>query len=143
MIRVGSMLPPDPGHSPPETAPTRPPFCPPVAGRSNHVVTHTIDGDRIWDSPADAVAAAPDGWIAVRGTLLVSHQDGFVQLCAAIKDGRCEGRAIVRGIDGVALLTNVLLPEPGSGYEKPQLWLARVRDGVLGDIAIATFFHVA
>ena len=97
---------------------------------------------RIWDSPADAVAAAPDGWIAVRGTLLVSHVDGFVQLCATVVGDRCEGRAFVRGIDGVGLMLNVLRPYPGTGYEEPQLWIGQVRDGVLDDIAIATFFHV-
>ena len=142
-IRVGSMRPPDPSHSPSETKPSRPPFCPVVAGRSNEIVTHTIDWDQIWDSPADAVAAAPEGWIAVRGTLLVSHVDGFVQMCAVVLDGRCEGRAFVRGIDGVGLMVNVLKPYPGSAYEEPQIWLARVRDGVLDDIAITTFFHTS
>jgi len=141
-IRVGAIQPPDPGHSPGETDPSRPPFCPPVNGRSNEVLAHTIDGSKIWDSPASAVAAAPDGWIAVRGTLLVSHQDGFVQLCQKAIGDRCQGGAVVRGIDGVGLLVNVLLPHPGSGYETTRLWLARVRGGVLDDPGIIGFWHV-
>lgn len=138
-IRVGAMQEPDPGRSPPETDPSRPPFCPP----DDRFLTHTIDGSRIFDTPADAVAAEPDGWIAVRGTLLVSNEDAFVQLCAEVRGERCEGGAIVRGIDGVGLLVNVLRPYPGTGYEEPTLWLVRVRDGVVNDPAIAGFLQVS
>ena len=138
-IRVGAMQEPDPGRSPPETDPSRPPFCPP----DDRFVTHTIDGSRVFDTPAEAVAAEPDGWIAVRGTLLVSNEDAFVQLCAEVRGDRCEGGAIVRGIDGVGLLVNVLRPYPGTGYEEPTLWLVRVRDGVIDDPAIAGFLDVS
>ena len=141
-IRVGRMLAPDPGHSPAQTSPSRPPFCPDVAGRSNQILTHTIDRSQIWDSPAAAVTGAPDGWIAVRGTLLVAH-DGFVQLCASVHGDRCQSGAIVRGIDGVGLLVNVLIPLPGSAYEKPTLWLVRVRGGLIADPGIAGLFHVS
>lgn len=138
-IRVGAMQEPDPGRSPPETEPSRPPFCPP----DDRFVAHTIDGSRIFDTPAGAVAAEPDGWIAVRGTLLVSREDAFVQLCAEVRGDRCEGGAIVRGIDGVGLLVNVLRPYPGTGYEEPTLWLVRVRDGVIDDPTIAGLLHVS
>ena len=141
-IRVGAMQSPDPGHSPAVTEPSRPPICPEVAGRSNRVVTHVIDASQIWPTPADAVAAAPDGWIAVRGRLLVA-QDGFVQLCAEIDGERCDGGAVVRGVDGVGLLVNVILPVSGkSGYETSTLWLARVRGGVIDDPTIASFLPV-
>jgi hypothetical protein len=139
-IRVGAMRAPDPNHSPAETNSSRPPFCPEVAGRSNVILTHTIERSQIWNTPANAVAAQPAGWIAVRGALLVSP-DGFVQLCARVKGQRCVDGAVVRGIDGVGLLVNVLRPFPGSAYEKPTVWLARVRGGVLDDPAIAGFLH--
>lgn len=63
------------------------------------VVAHAIDDDRVWDSPAEAVAAAPTGWVAIRGTLHVDS-DGFVQLCAQVVDERCEGGVVVRGSTG-------------------------------------------
>jgi hypothetical protein len=141
-IRVGAIQAPDPGHSPAVTDPSRPPFCPPVEGRSNEVLAHAIDGSAIWNSPADAVAATPEGWIVVRGTLLVSREDGFVQLCGTVVRGRCEDGAVVRGVDGVGLLVNVLIPHPGSGYETSRLWLVRVRGGVLDDPGIIRFWHV-
>jgi hypothetical protein len=36
----------------------------------------------------------------------------------------------------------VLRPFPGSAYEKPTVWLARVTDGVIDDPAIARLLHV-
>lgn len=139
-IRIGAMGEPSPGGSAPVTDPSRPPFCPPADGVSNEIVQHTIDGSAVFDTPADAVAAAPDGWFAVRGTLFVAR-DGFVQLCAEVREERCSDGAIVRGIDGVGLMVNVLQPYPGSGYETNRLWLAQVRDGVLTDIAGVSFLN--
>ena len=87
------------------------------------------------------MVTAPDGWFAVRGTLNVAS-DGFVQLCAAVEDDRCVNGAIVRGIDGIGLMVNVLQPYPaGTGYESNRLWLARVDHGVLTDIAIVGFLE--
>lgn len=57
-----------------------------------------------------------------------------------VEDGpadRCEDAAVVRGIDGVGLMVNVLQRYPGTAYEKPYVWLALVRGGVLDDLAIA------
>jgi hypothetical protein len=130
-IRVLAMQEPSPEGSAPVTDPSRPAFCPP----DDEFVGHTIDGSVIWDSPADAAAAQPGGWIALEGTLLVAS-DGFVQLCAEVQGERCEEGAVVRGIDGVGLLVNVLRPLPGTGYEEPGLWLARVRDGILDDLTL-------
>ena len=62
--------------------------------------------------------------------------DGFVQLCSQLHGERCEHAAVVRGIDGVGLVVNVLQRNPGTGYEKPHVWLSQVRGGVLDDLAI-------
>jgi hypothetical protein len=60
-----------------------------------------------------------------------------VRLCAAVDGDACEDGAIVRGIDGIGLLVNVIRAVDGpSGYEQSRVWLARVRDGVLDDLAI-------
>jgi len=139
-IRVGAMRAPSPGGSPPVTDPSRPPFCPEADGVTNAIVEHSIDASAVFDTPAAAVAAAPDGWFAVRGTLYVAS-DGFVQLCAQVRGDRCSDGAIVRGIDGVGLMVNLLQPSPGSGYETNRLWLAQDQDGVLTDIAIAGFLQ--
>ncbi len=129
-IRVGAMQAPDPGGSAPITDPSRPPFCP-----GAEPVTFTVDASTVWESPAAAVAAQPEGWIAVRGTLSVAS-DGFVQLCSALGGERCQDGAVVRGIDGVGLMVNVLQKYPGTGYEEPHVWLGQVRGGVLDDLAI-------
>ena len=121
-IRVGAIGDPSAGGSAPETDPsTYPPLCPEEpgvagtvrvisgnTGQEGFVLPHTIERADAWRSPAEVVAAAPDGWIAVEGRLLVS-QDGFVQLCADVDGERCIGGATVRGIDGVGLLVNVVI----------------------------------
>jgi hypothetical protein len=132
MIRVGAIRPAWPEGSAHEVDPSRPPFCP--GASEDQLVHHTIPEAAILDSPAAAVQAAPSGWIAVRGTLLVAR-DGFVQLCAEVVGQECRNGAIVRGIDGVGLMVNVTLGPDVTGYEVPQLWLARVNGGVLEDIA--------
>jgi hypothetical protein len=124
----------------------RPPFCPAsegasgdadlvsvtgaYTGESGMVVAHGLDGMDVWDSPADAVAAAPAGWIAVRGTLHVA-QDGFVQLCAQVVGDRCDGGVVVRGVDGIGLYLNVTRFPDVTGYEEPQVWLVQIHDGVI------------
>jgi hypothetical protein len=148
-IRIGQIQEPTtPGRNSGET---RPPFCPSgdtdpgqatdlisvtgaYSGESGMVVAHQIDDDQIWDSPADAVAAAPTGWVAIRSTLHVDG-DGFVQLCARVVDDRCEGGVVVRGIDGVGLMVNVTRFDWVSGYEEPQVWLVQIHDGVIDDPA--------
>ena len=167
-IRVGEMRTPD-QHGSGTTPEERPPLCPPsdatgdlplvsvVGGNSGGtgvVLAHHVSEDRIWGSPAAAVAAEPEGWIAVRGTLLVARDDGFVQLCARVAgrrpDGigygvtderRCEDGAIVRGVQGVELLVNVIGPNPDTAYEEPAIWLARAREGVLDDLVGAFFIE--
>jgi len=157
-IRVGAIREPSAGGSAPETDPsTYPPFCPEESGGSvtagatpvrsgntgqvGNVVTHTIDQADTWASPAQVVAAAPDGWIAVEGRLLISRSDGFVQLCAEVDGERCIDGAIVRGIDGVGLLVNVVIPYPDWYGEEPGIWIGRVEDGLLADIGEIGFFQ--
>jgi hypothetical protein len=127
----------------------RPPFCPPggttgdetlipvtggYSGETGMVAAHSLDGRQVWDSPAAAVAAAPAGWVAVQGTLLVDP-DGFVQLCAQVVDGTCEGGVAVRGVDGIGLYLNVTRFDWVSGYEEPQVWLVQIHDGVIDNPA--------
>jgi hypothetical protein len=156
-VRVGGIREPSPGGSAHETDPsTYPAFCPEEPGgvqsdettrigsgntdQVGSLVTHTIDPDDVWSSPAEAVAAAPDGWFAVEGRLLVAR-DGFVQLCADVEGDRCIDGAIVRGLDGVGLLVNVVLPHPEWYGTEPQLWIARVEDGLLRDVGGIWFFR--
>jgi hypothetical protein len=139
-IRVGDEQEPDPGRSASVTEPSRPPFCPP----EDSFVTHAIEPTAIYDSPAEAVARAPEGWIAVRGTLLVDDQDAFVQLCKEVTDGVCVDGVPVRGIDSVRFLLEVLRPnEETLAYEEPQVWLVRIRDGVIDDPGGVSFFEGA
>ena len=150
-IRVGEMLAPSPGGSAHETDPsTYPPFCPAeeegtvtagtapvvsgVSGEVGVVLRHTIDRADVWGSPAEVAAAHPDGWIAVEGRLLVSRSDGFVQLCGEVDGERCINGAIVRGLDGVGLLVNVIIPHPDFYAVEPGIWIGRVEDGLLLEI---------
>ena len=135
------------------SGPERPPFCPAgdeapgdgdlvsvtgaYTGETGMVVAHGLDGRQVWDSPAEAVAAAPTGWVAVRSTLHVAG-DGFVQLCAQVVDDRCEGGVVVRGIDGIGLMLNVTRFDWVSGYEEPQVWLVQIHDGVIDNPAGVT-----
>jgi hypothetical protein len=154
-IRVGAIREPSAGGSAPTTDPsTYPPFCPaepnPAAGtitvrsgttgQVGAVVAHAVDEADVWPTPAAAVAAAPDGWIAVRGRLLVAP-DGFVELCAQVDGGRCIDGATVRGVDGVGLLVNVVIPHPEWYGVEPQTWIARVEDGLLRDVGGIWFFE--
>ncbi len=101
------------------------------------VVAHQFDDDQIWDSPAEAVAAAPTGWVAIRSTLHVDP-DGFVQLCAQVVDDACQGGVVVRGVDGIGLRLNVTGFDWVSGYEEPQVWLVQIHDGVIDNPAGVT-----
>jgi hypothetical protein len=153
-IQVGGIQEPAAGGSAPTTDPsTYPAFCPgepdPAAGtitvRSGStdqvgaVVAHAVDEADVWPTPASAVAAAPEGWIAVRGRLLVAP-DGFVELCADVEGDRCLDGAPVRGIDGVGLLVDVITPHPEWYGDEPQTWIARVEDGMLRDVGGIWFF---
>jgi hypothetical protein len=149
-IVVGAMRAPELDGG--DSGPDRPPFCPPGgetsgedlievtggnSGDTGLVLAHRIDPDDVFATPADAVEAAPTGWVPVRATMHVAT-DGFVQLCARVVDERCEGGVVVRGVDGVGLYVNVTRFDWVSGYEEPQVWLVRVVDGVFDDPAGVT-----
>ncbi len=145
-IQVTEMIPASGGGG--NSGSDRAPFCPPgdtsqpgltevtgaYSGDSGMVLTHRLGMDRVWDTPRAALAAAPSGWFAVRAAMQVDP-DGFVQLCARVIDGRCDGGVVVRGIDGIGLFLTVTRFDWVSGYEEPQVWLVRVRDGVFDDPA--------
>ena len=151
-IRIGQIQEPTtPGRNSGES---RPPFCPSgdidpeqatdlisvtgaYSGESGMVLAHQWADDEIWDAPADAVAAAPTGWVAIRSTLHVDS-DGFVQLCAQVVDDECQGGVVVRGVDGIGLRLNVTGFDWVSGYEEPQVWLVQIHDGVIDNPAGVT-----
>jgi hypothetical protein len=108
-------------------------------GQVGFVVAHAIDPADVWATPAEAVSAAPEGWIVMRGRFLVAS-DGFVQLCAEVEGDRCIDGATVRGVDGVGLLVNVVIPHPEWYGDEPGVWIARVDAGLLRDVGGAWFF---
>jgi hypothetical protein len=86
------------------------------------VTFHTFDDWPIWESPTEAVAAAPEGWILLEGGLAIV--DGQVSLCA------------LSGCDDAVRAANVPEPDPGMviGPLFGERFIARVRDGVLTDL---------
>jgi hypothetical protein len=86
------------------------------------VVFHSFDDWPIWESPTEAVATAPDGWILLEGGLAIV--DGQVGLCG------------VSGCDDAVRAASVPEPDPGMGIGPlfGDRFIARVRDGVLTDL---------
>lgn len=109
-----------PIHGPPEVERK---WC---MGLGGDVIVHTFDGWERWDSPSEAVASAPTGWVLIDGSLVALG--GEVRLCA------------LDGCDDSALAPNLDAPPPdmpmaeqfGPLGEGP--FIARVRDGVLIDV---------
>jgi hypothetical protein len=138
-IRIGGPLAPDPRGSPHEAEGNYEP-CIEAVGAPGPLVGHTFGPDQIYDAPDAAVAASPEGYVAVRGTLLIETpstgatlDQPWAQLCASVEDGVCVDGVPVLNIDALGLLTNVLMPAPGSAYEKREVWLTRVQgDALLG-----------
>ncbi len=69
------------------------PWC---TGLDDAVTYHQFDGWRVWDSPADAVAAAPAGWILLEGELVEDRDEGRVYVCAALG---CGDRALAANVE--------------------------------------------
>ena len=80
-------------------------------------VFHRFEGWRAWDSPTEAVAAAPEGWILLEGQLSVL--DGVIVVCAL--DG-CADAAIAANVEP----TN---PNRQGGPLFGDRFIAQVRDG--------------
>jgi hypothetical protein len=144
-IKIGAANEPDAARSASETDPaTYPPFCPGLDEGSTQLIGHTFEDEDVFDTPADAVRAMPAGYVAARGTLMVNLPDGdptaepsepWARLCASIENGECVDGAPVVNLDIIGLELNVLRPNPGSAYEEPQIWITRVRSGVLTGLA--------
>jgi hypothetical protein len=79
-------------------------------------------------SPADVVAAAPSGWVAVRGILLATAGRP-ARLCAPVADGACIDGAPVSGVDVTGLVS--VLRGPGTAVTIEGPWIAQVRRGTL------------
>ena len=87
----------------------------------HEVIVHTFDGWRVWESPTEAVEAAPRGWILLEGELTADRGAGTVRLCA------------VRDCADSVVATNVILP-PVDAEFGPLIggrFIARVHDGAL------------
>ena len=78
-------------------------------------------------SPADVVAAAPVGWVGVRGILLATAGRS-ARLCARPLTA-CADAAPVSSVDVTGLISNLRGPETTVAIEGP--WIAQVRAGVL------------
>ena len=87
------------------------------------VIFHRFDGWKAWNSPTEAVAAAPDGWVLINGSLALL--DNQVVLCART------------GCADAVAATNIQTPpnpEMEFGPFFGERWIARVRDGALTDV---------
>lgn len=103
--------------------------APGEAGAPDELVVPAVDSLPTYDSPGKAVAASPEGWVVLRGTLLVTEQEEDpVLLCAPSEDEDvCLFPAEVAGVD-----RDILQGEPFVTIAG--LWLARIQDGVLRDL---------
>ena len=86
------------------------------------VTFHTFEGWPVHESPIDAVASEPDGWILLAGELAVIEAGIF--MCAI---DTCAEAAPIDGIDET-LFRDQLSPFRGTRF------IARVRDGALVDV---------
>jgi hypothetical protein len=117
---------------------SRPPVpaaaCGLADGDYSQIVTHSIDGSKVWPSPAAAARADTADWMAVEGTLLVSP-DGSARLCSEVDGNTCRNGARVLGVGGRELF-HKLQVEPTSPYAQPHTWLVRADDGAFVEIAL-------
>ena len=90
------------------------------------VVVHTFEDWEVWDSPTEAVDAAPDRWILLAGELVADPAERRVRLCG------------VTGCDDSVVAANVDMPPPDMDPRVGPLggsrFIARVRDGALVDV---------
>ena len=84
------------------------------------VIFHAFEGWTVWDSPTEAVASAPEGWIRLDGKLEIDASGSSVNFCSP---AGCS--------DSVA--TDVEVPPFEFGPEAPlgEQFIGRVRDGAL------------
>ena len=101
----------------------------PCEGTGAPVTLHSIPHSAVFASPAEAVRSRPEGWIALRGTLLVRGEEPAL-LCATVEEGLCAWPAVVEGIDSKAWLDFLDTPEVTIDNE----WIARVQGGHLANL---------
>jgi hypothetical protein len=105
-----------------------------VTASPDRFIGHAIDPSRIWDSPADAANDTTEEWMAVEGTLLVTS-GGSVRLCSDVVASVCREGVPVRGIDAASLRKKIE-SNPDLAYAQPHVWLVRVDDGAIVELAI-------
>ena len=93
---------------------------------------HTFAGWQAWDSPTEAVEAAPEGWILLNAQLAL--RDGAVVLCGA-RDG-CADSVVAANIDPTDA-------EREFGPLFGERFIAQVRDGQLVGVTRVLPFEVA
>lgn len=95
-------------------------------GTGAPVTLHAIPRSAVFASPAEAVQAGPEGWIALRGVLLVRRGESAL-LCATVEAGSCTSPAVVEDIDSEAWLVFLDRSQVTIDGE----WIARVERGHL------------
>jgi hypothetical protein len=95
----------------------------------DELVYHTFDGWRVWESPTEAVASAPAGWILLSAGLTVDPAGGGVFVCSL--DG-CGDSVPAPAIERPP-------PDIPGGAFPGTRYIARVRDGALTDLTQIVF----
>ncbi len=116
---LGPAPPHDTGHSGP--AESERVWCA-LPDDGGAILFHTFEDWPLHESPTDAVASAPEGWILLAGELTVDGGD--VVLCAI---GDCTDAVIAVGVDANA-------QRGPSSPLNGERFIARVRDGALADV---------
>jgi hypothetical protein len=116
---LGPAPPPDSGHSGPPASERGQCLMPDDAAA---ILVHTFEGWTVHDSPTEAVASAPDGWILLAGEVSVDGNDAM--LCAI---GDCTDAVLVADVDP-SRANSQFSPLTGDRF------IARVRDGALVDL---------
>jgi hypothetical protein len=123
-LLVGSRIPPASRPSPGGEVQSDGPFCMTSANLEYPTMPTNVS-----DSPADVVASAPDGWVAVRGSLNRGSSTG-AELCTFLARGNaeCAHGAPVEGIDVHGLFDR----DPGAVVSGT--FITRVENGSLVDL---------
>jgi Rieske [2Fe-2S] domain len=95
-------------------------------GTGAPITLHPIPRSAVFASPAEAVQAGPEGWIALRGVLFVRRGESAL-LCATDEQGSCTSPAVVEGIHSEAWLD--FLDRSQVSFDSE--WIARVEGGHL------------
>jgi hypothetical protein len=134
-VRVGAIGPPIPsGHASITSQRADPTACGSVTASPERFIGHAIDPSRIWDSPVDTANDTTEEWMAVQGTLLVTS-GGSVRMCSDIVASICREGVPVRGVDAAGLRKKIE-SNPDVAYARPHVWLVRVDDGAIVELAI-------